>query len=55
MTLEPIEEVKPGNIQIPKELYEELLESQEILDALIGAGVDNWPGYDDAMALLNKK
>ena len=32
--------------------YESLLEDQKMLNALDGAGVDNWQGYDDAMELL---
>lgn len=32
--------------------YEELLEAQKMLDALEGAGVDNWEGYSEAMKLL---
>lgn len=52
MRIEPIEEVKEGNIQISKELYEELLEDQKMLQALEGAGVDNWEGYDYAIKML---
>jgi hypothetical protein len=40
-------------VTIPKSEYESLLEAQAKLDALEGAGVDNWEGYDDAMALLD--
>jgi hypothetical protein len=39
-------------ITIPKKEYEELLEDQKMLDALKGAGVDNWEGYDDALDTL---
>lgn len=28
--------------------YEELREAEEFLNALLGAGVDNWEGYDAA-------
>ena len=31
--------------------YKQLLKAQAKLDALEGAGVDNWQGYDDAMDL----
>jgi len=39
-------------VQITKKYYEELVEAQAKLDALEGAGVDNWEGYDDAMERL---
>lgn len=32
--------------------YNSLLESQDRLQALEGAGVDNWDGYSDAMEAL---
>lgn len=41
-------------ITINKEYYEQLLEYEKKLDALEGAGVDNWAGYDYAMELLNE-
>lgn len=40
-------------VEISEERYNALLESEAMLDALIGAGVDNWDGYDYAMELLN--
>ena len=40
-------------VTIPKEEYEELLESQKWLDALENAGVDNWSGIDYAKDLFN--
>lgn len=35
-----------------KKEYEELLDAQKLLDALEGAGVDNWEGYDYAIQSL---
>ncbi len=39
-------------VTISKKEYEELLEDQKFLDALKGAGVDNWEGYDYAFELM---
>jgi len=39
-------------VEIDKEEYDDLLESSAILEALFAAGVDNWDGFDDAMANL---
>ena len=39
-------------ITITKKEYERLLERDEWLCALEGAGVDNWDGYGDAYDLL---
>jgi len=36
-------------VTIDKERYEELLDKENLLDALDAAGVDNWDGYDFAM------
>ena len=41
-------------ITISKEEYESLLENSKKLEALEGAGVDNWQGYDYAMELLRE-
>ena len=38
-------------VTITKKEYEELLDSQKMLNALESAGVDNWEGYDFAMEL----
>lgn len=38
-------------VTIPKEEYEELLESQQWLDCLENAGVDNWDGLSYAIEL----
>lgn len=38
---------------ISQEEYEELLESDKMLNALERAGVDNWEGYDFAIELMN--
>ena len=42
-------------ITITKKLYDELVESQNILDALYSHGVDNWEWYGDAMEDLEKE
>lgn len=39
-------------VTISKREYEDLLESQEWLNALECAGVDNWCGYDYAKDVL---
>jgi len=39
-------------VTITVDEYERLLEDSRILLALQGAGVDNWEGYDYAMAEL---
>ena len=41
-------------VTISKTEYESLVEDQKILDALRGAGVDNWIWYDEAMESLNE-
>ena len=43
------------NITISKKEYEELLEDQKLLQALQGAGVDNWSGYDFAIEMMNEE
>ncbi len=40
---------KSKTITISEEEYEELIDDAEFLRALRMAGVDNWPGYDDAI------
>jgi len=45
----------PGHgTRISNERYEALLEAEATLNALRAAGVDNWPGYEDAMQELHK-
>lgn len=39
-------------VTITKEEYESLIEDSLMLLALENAGVDNWNGYSDAMAML---
>lgn len=39
-------------IEIPFDEYLELKDDQMILQALYAAGVDNWEGYDEALASL---
>ena len=38
-------------IDITQERYEALLQEEKELQALEDAGVDNWEGYEEAMAL----
>lgn len=42
---------KKPSVTITQEHYDELLESNRILLALQGAGVDNWEGYEYALEL----
>lgn len=44
-----------GTVTISVKEYQELLEDQRLLDALRGAGVDNWEGWDDAIDNLNEE
>jgi len=39
-------------VTITQEEYEEFLETRRWLGALESAGVDNWEGYDEAVALF---
>lgn len=39
-------------ITISKEEYNELIDDQNLLNALRSAGVDNWEGYDYALEAL---
>ena len=41
-------------ITISKKEYESLLEDQKLLQALQGAGVDNWSGYDYAIEMMQE-
>jgi len=51
--LKPAREIAPPDtVTISRKEYQALLAAQEKLDALEAAGVDNWTGYDDAMAQL---
>ena len=40
-------------VTIPASEYESLKEDRRKLEALEGAGVDNWEGYDYAMEILH--
>lgn len=42
------------NITITKEEYDKLVDEKKFLDALRGAGVDNWDGFDYALELYNE-
>jgi len=39
-------------VTISKKEYEELVEDSKFLEALRGAGVDNWEGYDMAFEIM---
>jgi hypothetical protein len=39
-------------VTISRSEYEQLLEDQKILNALIAGGVDNWEWYDESLAVL---
>jgi hypothetical protein len=41
-------------ITISQKEYEDLLESQKILDALYAGGVDNWEWYDASLENLEE-
>lgn len=39
-------------ITISRKVYEELVEDQKFLSALIACGVDNWSGYDSVLDMI---
>ena len=41
-------------VTISKEEYDSLLKDSEFLQALRGAGVDNWEGYSCAIEMLEE-
>lgn len=41
-------------VTISKKEYDQLLDDAEKLECLEAAGVDNWPGYGDAMEMYNE-
>jgi hypothetical protein len=41
-------------ITIPKSEYDQLIRDQAFLQALQGAGVDNWDGYSYAIEMLEE-
>jgi hypothetical protein len=41
-------------ITISLDEYVKLLEDSKFLTCLLGAGVDNWEGYDDAQEMLSE-
>lgn len=50
---EPLRNVdEDGNVTIPLEVYEGLIQESRMLDALTAAGVDNWEGYSEAQELM---
>lgn len=44
-----------GHLGLTRESLEQLREDSRKLAALEAAGVDNWEGYDDAMASLSEE
>jgi hypothetical protein len=52
--LEPIfkfatEVTVTGKVSLPKERYDQLVRAEDKLARLEAAGVDNWPGYSEAL------
>ena len=45
-----IDDGKIELITITKKEYDQLIHSQKFLNALQGAGVDNWEGYNKALS-----
>lgn len=45
---------KVNVVMLDTERYEELLNSEQLLQALRAAGVDNWDGYDYAFEILRE-
>lgn len=43
---------KLKTVTISESKYQKLLKDSEILNALYGAGVDNWEGYGEALGSL---
>jgi len=43
-----------SEVTITNERYSELIETEMTLNALYGAGVDNWDGWDAAMEFLEE-
>lgn len=43
---------KEESVNITLEEYKQLKQDSLKLEALEGAGVDNWEGYDDAMEMM---
>lgn len=41
-------------ITISKEVYNKLIENQKFLMALKACGVDNWPGYEEAVRIKKR-
>lgn len=46
---------KKDQILIDRDLYDSLMEDRRWVNALEGAGVDNWSGYDYAMELFKEE
>jgi len=43
--------MKEPMVTISEKEYKNLLDDQWKLECLLGCGVDNWSGYDDAMEM----
>ena len=54
MTIKSVEIEGVASVIIPEKDYYELVEASRFLDALEGAGVDNWDGYSDAQEMLGE-
>ena len=50
-----MEEQNEPMVTITKKEYDQLIEDKNLLNALEGAGVDNWDGYSDAMEVLENQ
>ena len=46
---------RPGMVRVPEKELKEMQERLRWLDALEGAGVDNWSGYDYAAELFDEE
>lgn len=55
MSRGPILTADGESVIISKKFYDELIEDQKIMIALQNAGVDNWEGYDDALATYHEE
>lgn len=53
MTTEAIEQGPEEMVSISKSEYDELVNDRRFLEALQGAGVDNWDGYSYAQEIFD--
>lgn len=47
--------LKPGEVAISRARFRELMRAEDKICCLDAAGVDNWDGYDDAMAPIRAR